>query len=470
MHAVEASRRESHTTSRSGLIALTLATLIAVATLGLGSPRFVVLRPHLGALAIARAGESIAIEVTTSIPFWRPEWRVWVDGPRGRRELAIEQVEMNLRGARQRLLVALPDDLGVGGLDLTVEAGALRRYRPQALHVVTGYPQRVRFVQLADLPVLGDQGSGEAAMGSLIDEINLIAPDFVLFTGDVIYGDPEDGRYQVLVDLLHRLEPPAIVAPGNHEYKGWSRYLQHFVEPWHVVDFGHLRLISLNSGHGRDQLTLTQERWLVETLADSGDRTPIVQVHHPPFGPRGVARLPLAALRDTGCPLVLSGHLHHDALFDIDGRQRSDSWQFPGPRFAVTTAAGQNDLRPGSPGSTETYAGYRLIRMDGGEVVSMTYDRNGDGERDAISSYPSGLIRVTRPAPGSALVENGFNEALDRARVRIEAPASGPRLRADRGRIVDILPSSAGEQQYVVEIDLPAESRTVITLIEESPE
>jgi hypothetical protein len=195
-------------------------------------------------------------------------------------------------------------------------------------------------------------------------------------------------------------------------------------------------------------------------------RTAVLQTHHPVLGPSAIDGLADAIARELverGAPLALSGHLHYDAVFDSAGRPR-DRWDFPGPKFSITGPAGSQDLRPVPTGGF-SYPGYRLITMVGGEVVSMTYDLDGDGVRDAASSYPFGRLRATSPAPGTVSITNELNEPIPRARVRLVSPGVEVGMRPDRGRLVQIL-REGDSTVYATEIDLPANSTTVVRLEE----
>src|SRR5579859_2959440 len=71
-----------------------------------------------------------------------------------------------------------------------------------------------RIVHFTDLHHKGDR----AYLGSVVDHINRLSPDFVCFTGDLI----EEGRYlPEALQLLSAIKSPMYGVPGNHDY--WSK-------------------------------------------------------------------------------------------------------------------------------------------------------------------------------------------------------------------------------------------------------
>lgn len=78
---------------------------------------------------------------------------------------------------------------------------------------LTNQPEH-RFVQFSDLHHKGDRAHAE----SVVKQINALAPDFVLFTGDLI----EDAKFlPETLEVLSGIRAPMYGIPGNHDY--WSK-------------------------------------------------------------------------------------------------------------------------------------------------------------------------------------------------------------------------------------------------------
>jgi len=70
------------------------------------------------------------------------------------------------------------------------------------------------FVQFSDVHHKGDR----AYLQTVVDKINLLAPDFVCFTGDLV----EDKKFlPETLEILSGIKSPMFGVPGNHDY--WSR-------------------------------------------------------------------------------------------------------------------------------------------------------------------------------------------------------------------------------------------------------
>ena len=445
--------------------------IVAVMALWVMLPaRFDVVAPRIGMPVIVKAGTTIELSINSTLPFWQPQWQVSL-------ALREQQIPLNITMQKadfnkQYLSVEIPDSVIAASYSLIVSDSENEIVRPKAVHVVSEFPDQVSIVQMADLPTLG-RGDGDQRLQQIIDEINIINPDLVLMTGDIAYGGSWD-QYHRLLAAMEKVNAPVIAAPGNHEYEGWAGYLTLLGEPYHSVQYGNYQIIGLNSGHGRDQLTEAQFRWLEDELNELEGRIPIVQLHHPihhrpdlrGYVANHVADM-VQVFKEMKVPIVLSGHWHGDAVYDERGNDRRDTWDFPGIPYVVTTAAGA-DLRE-KYSSSPLHHGYRLIYLDKGKLVSYTYDMDGDGDRDATSSIPMGKIRSTQQDNTSVLVQNELHESFAGARIQIKVPGKISNLKPDYGELVNRY-SDNDHSYYDIEFPLAANSQQQIQLINESPQ
>lgn len=261
---------------------------------------------------------------------------------------------------------------------------------------------RFRLVHIADLAPKGK----EDLLDLFLEDMVAVKPDAVLVTGDLAY-DESPRWYDRIVGFLQTLEARGIrvaVVPGNHERKGWTEYLRHFGPLVnHRLDLGPLRILSLDSAHGRDRLTPSQVQWLESELRSSAGRIPILQLHHPVFsaGPavhgeaggsggslHGFQRKVIRLCEEWGVAAVLSGHWHADAVFDSEGRLRDDQAEFPGTKFIVTTAQG-NEARRVTRWPKVGH-GFRVLDFDQCRLVRYTHGLTPSGAPQPIASTPLG--------------------------------------------------------------------------------
>ncbi len=421
--------------------------------------------PRLGIPVIAKAGESFDAVIKTSLPFYFPcvDWYL----QDGESRYALQEVTSHSSVVNKTFALKLPQTIDNGGYLLRADCGEGRFVEQRkTVHIIDSVPEAFTMVQLADLPTLGGDESGDKLLRQIISEINIINPNVVLFTGDIAYGGGWD-QYRRLVDAMAEVDAPVIAVAGNHEYEGWAGYLHYFIEPYHAVDFGRYKFISLNSGHSRDQMTESQMRWLRRQMAQLKGQTPVVQIHHPVHhtkGQSGYVHVHADELVELfkihRVPIVLSGHWHGDMVFDEHGADRRDTWDFPGTAYVATTTAGA-DLRP-EYSASPPHHGYRLIRLNKEQLEFFTYDYDGNGKRDPAASIPVGKLNVIDRGDRSVTVENKLNEAFPNAKVTITAE-NGQKLQPNRGKILRQTPRN-GATEFEILVDLPAKSQTTITL------
>jgi len=268
--------------------------------------------------------------------------------------------------------LTLPPVSPTGKYTLEASRGDRTLRSDAAIFVVTDWPERWTVVQAADLPRLGVEDEG-ARFRHFLDVVRQLDPQAMLLTGDILYIGGEE-RYQSLIAGLEELSFPVIVAPGNHEREDWSSYLRHFPDSVHVVDLGPFRVISLDSGSERDQLTLTQLAWLQRELEEAPDRPSLIQIHHPLFGWDSILRRRarfLDLVRRGSVAAVLSGHTHWDDFHGPDGKRFEGGALPPQPWFIMTTTAGVKTIA--SPISGEEVAGVRVLEFEGDRLVQGGY-------------------------------------------------------------------------------------------------
>lgn len=345
--------------------------LAALSLLAVGwPPRFRVDSPRTGRPLSHSPAAPVRMEATTSLPFVLPAEarKAWLEHPDARVSWRLNRVTVDIS----------PRDLPKN-------------------------PGRIRLVFAADLA----PPSRAALLDQFVMEMEKLHPDAVLLGGDLTYEESETwyAAVEQRVHHLERLGIPVIVAAGNHERKGWYLFQRHFGHvPTHRVDLDDIAILTLDSGHGRDQLTPSQLAWLEEQLRNLGGRSAVIQLHHPvwPAGKAihgeaggsggslmGFQKAFVALCRKHSVAAVLSGHWHSDAVFDDTGNLRDDTPDFPGTRYIVTTALG-NQLRRITRWP-HTYYGYRILDFEHGKLVRYTHDLNGDGSPDPIASTPLSL-------------------------------------------------------------------------------
>lgn len=195
-------------------------------------------------------------------------------------------------------------------------------------------------------PRLFDSVDGEASLARAFDAIEAsgIAPDAVIFTGDLVdLGEAEAyARLRALAEpFAERLGTRLVWVMGNHDDRAAFRsHLLAGADPagsdaWATYDrvdeFDGLRVITLDTsvpGHHHGALSDAQLSWLTEVLATPAPLGTILAMHHPPVP----SVLPLAAsvelrdqrrlepvLRGSDVRAIIAGHLHYSTFATFAG-------------------------------------------------------------------------------------------------------------------------------------------------------
>jgi len=433
-----------------------------------------IVSPRLTIPVILLPGQTFELELKHSVPVLFADWRVQLINQYEVDVIDLPVLDTRIGFSNTHLNINVPTTVTPGRYTLIVSrAGEISdsiMRRENSVHIRKQFSDDFSVIQLADLPTLGGDGSGDKKLNTIIDEINIINPDVVMFSGDVAYGGSWD-QYERLLRLLKKFTMPVIAVPGNHEYHGWGGYLHLLGQPYHQVTFGNYQIVSLNSGHGRDQFTISQLAWFKRITQQSDAKYRLLQLHHPIQHRQDLSgylranrEQVLKTITDSGVAIVLSGHWHGDSVYDQTGKERTNSEKIEGPPFVVTTTAGA-DLRP-KYSNSELHHGYRLIRFLNGELENYTYDYDGDGVRDAASSIPMGKLTVTPRGRFGVVVNNSLNEGFLNAKVGIRIPNTVASYSPSRGTILRI-DKREKESVFTLLVDLPANQSIEINMVQD---
>jgi len=326
-----------------------------------------------------------------------------------------------------------------------------------------------------------------------VAQVNLVRPDFVLMLGDFVRGQRRPGEllseYERFYQVLLQLEVPAFLLPGNHdgyvnEIDGKRWYENNLGPLYYSFDVGDCHFTCLDTyqwpfddrvvmnklfymeprkwqgqvlGAGDESDPATYEgelAWLEEDLTSHDHAVlKVMALHHDPYtsGGKGysyrdILRFPfylfagggkgrealLASASRHEVEAVFGGHLHVDEIGTVP-------WE---GGEGETVYSCQNCVYFDEGGTSDHYPGYRLVEVEGGDIVSLSY-------LDGVSSYPfydgsvpggeTDLDALERPAlwweagetgqgEWSARVEVGsfLGTGMELAGMVVEAPASTP--------------------------------------------
>jgi len=168
----------------------------------------------------------------------------------------------------------------------------------------------------------------------VIEEINLLNPDFVVTVGDHIEGYGEDyersdAEWDSLMIMIGELEAPVYMLPGNHDI--WDDHSEQTWrertgrEPYYSFDHGNAHFILLDNSRFDVAADFPPEQmeWLVDDLTRHQEAEHTFVFFHKPLWAQTIVLGQPDALHEVfvehGVDAVFNGHLHHYFTAEYDG-------------------------------------------------------------------------------------------------------------------------------------------------------
>jgi hypothetical protein len=301
----------------------------------------------------------------------------------------------------------------------------LSAYQPRAVSVVEELSDTFSFIHITDFHVGDPRGFTESIRETLgyksikrcIHEINLLHPDFVIISGDLVFGQlywkEYSKEYPKCYEMLQMFDVPTYTAPGNHDgykrpFEDGLEFWQHYFGPlYYSFDYGDYHFTAINSydfsaiprlsfsffvfswgGSIRDK----QLQWIEHDLATHDPTLSFMFLHHNPLWDtknEGFLRLKyknrealLSLIDQYGVDMVLAGHVHFDNVTTVNNT------------IYITTTTPESGIR-----RTDGYWGYRLITIEDGAIASYNY-------KEPKYSIPSYKLKATYKNNKKATIEN----------------------------------------------------------------
>ncbi|MEA2054573.1 MAG: metallophosphoesterase [Candidatus Thermoplasmatota archaeon] len=318
--------------------------------------------------------------------------------------LRVGDVTYNGTSHLWEILVEVPSDADEDLYNITVvvetDGKIFEAREPRAVSVVKEFKNTFSFVHLTDFHIGDPRGMkvdinktvGWKAAKKSIREINLLNPDFVIITGDLVFGQLYPFEYPIeykkCYDILQLFQVPTFVCLGNHDgyiqfgQDGFKFWQQLFGPLYYSFDYGDYHFTSVNSydwparsrvafsylafnwgGHIREE----EMRWIEHDLQNSVNaKLRFVMLHHNPLWDtkndsllnneyEGREEL-LGLIEKYDVDAVFAGHVHYDNVTVKNGT------------IYVTTTTVASSL-----GDEDAYWGYRLIKVNDEKVNSYNY-------------------------------------------------------------------------------------------------
>ncbi len=206
---------------------------------------------------------------------------------------------------------------------LAIVVGYFNARTPRVKMLELSIPKQVDSVKTLDIAVASDihLGTiiGRERLNSIVEKINGIHADLVLFPGDIVDEDLAPVIKQNLGETLRTIKAKYGVCAitGNHEYIGGVEEAVSYLTE-HGIRVLRDEVVNVNGSIilvGREDRSISQfngkkRRPLTEIMRGVDKRYPIILMDHQPFG--------LHEAVEHGADVQLSGHTHHGQLWPFN--------------------------------------------------------------------------------------------------------------------------------------------------------
>ncbi len=301
-----------------------------------------------------------------------------------------------------------------GVYDLYVDLGIGYQIVPRAVKVVKEFKKKFRFVHLSNmnigLPTAPDFDE------RLIDEINLLGPEFIIATGD-FFASPEEGDWKRLAEFFAKFNAPCYILCGDMDNIGeYTKYISPNLTD--TFDYGgyhfflmmdtSYRKVEEDKGQLQaivDDLTLYGKSAIMSFLVGNRESLGIID------GLRAIGKSPEIVFKEGKVRAIICGgssdwdyHEYADKLKGLEGLEY------------IRTAQSSTCMKYGGDGVSR----YRVIEVNGTEL-DYIYPA---GEEKIQYSIPVGGLRIYRfgandwtEDTGRVVILNTLRKSFDDCRV-----------------------------------------------------
>ena len=265
---------------------------------------------------------------------------------------------------------------------------------------------------------------GYKSIKRCISEINLIHPDFVIISGDLVFGQLYPFEYKIeyekCYDMIQLFDVPTFLVPGNHDgyrrigedgLKIWNEY---FGPHYYSFDYGNYHFIGINSFdmppilrlaisfialNWGGSLSYEQIDFIVNDLNKTDSNMTFMFLHHNPIwetnhdslmGLRYKNREKLLDLIEQhSVNMVLAGHVHNDTVETINDT------------IYITTTTPESKIQ-----DEDGYWGYRLIEIKDDKIFKYNY-------KEPKYSIPSYMLSAKFNDVFKATIKNDLESDLN---------------------------------------------------------
>ena len=410
-------------------------------------PISIVQYPLLSRPVITLAGGTFQIECKASSSILNWQARLYTE---------FNEVNLSVSGTfdntKQRwfLTVTIPSDAPFELYDLEVKSGGYIDQVANAVKIIKEFRNDYYFVHMPDMHLpnvswIGfyDDNNTVPEFLEIFKEMELINPEFIIQTGDIVENGRNEEYYQIAKDLLTDTNIPIYITGGNHDlwYTGhdnWKKYLNPVMD--YSFEYGSHHYSGMEM-FDIPSVTFTAEQmeWIQEDLRQSlldNDAMRILFYHYDES-----RQIDADFVDDNEIDLIVYGHTH------INGEQ---------------TLGSRGTLNLNTSFTMNNNGEYRLIKISEDEVVEhpvISYEKLGV----AYSTANDGTNwKMT------ARIRNGNMVSFEHGLLKFFMKKDAAGYSVSEGEIVQVIEVDDMDVYYV-EVNIGAGSEFDVTIMSNNP-
>jgi 3',5'-cyclic AMP phosphodiesterase CpdA len=380
--------------------------------------------------------------------------------------------------------LTIPDTLPVELYNLTLtifDGNYFNVTQPRAVDVISSFKNDFTFIQLSDLHVGSYRGRPGHPLQNInnndllqaIKEVNLLHPDFVIISGDLVHGQVYHNEYSheypLLYNILQTIDVPTFICPGNHDgynkpgEDGKTFWTHYFGPDYYSFNYGpyHFQMLDSYDFTKPQRFTLwfaplhwggaigdTQLHWIQTDLAANTQAplTFMVLHHNPSYNATTDSLIPtpylnrqplLNLINDYNVDMVIGGHTHWDNVTTQNGTVF----------VTTTTTSGKPDA------GQHAYQGYRQYTIQNGTITNYNY-------QDPQNSTPIYKLTLKQLTPTSVTINN---QQIHPATITLRFTVPLGTYTPSFGSIIQTRSNATSSELYV-QATIPAGSSQLIRL------
>ena len=382
-------------------------------------------------------------------------------------KLSAQGTPTAIQGNHWVLMLNVPKSAKPGVYNLIIDFGVGYQKIANAIKIIDQYKNKFRFVHLSNMNI-GDPTAPDFDY-RLVEEINLLNPEFIIATGDFIEnaGLRHDAQsWKRVKDFLSRFHAPSYILCGDQDdpISFTSQINPSLVG---TLNYGSLHFFFMmdSSYHPIEQDTSQLKAMITDLTNLKNTQTTFLVGNRDSLG----VFEGLAALGQNPGDIFTQGKVRY-LLFggstDWDFKeyaQKLASLELTDLAY-IRTAQSSTCMKNGGSGISR----YRVFDVDNDHIRYIYPDEQAN--HTAQHSVPAGRLKVLDQGPNdgsqnieSAMVVNTLNQSFDACRILLQLAGSDPEsVCVANGQIERVIP--AGQNKLLVSaiVDVPEKGSTQI--------